>query len=118
MAAVKKYERIISDNIPFFKDKDNNLYLWENNGKSIEVPFLIGKLGEGDIATINQDKETKDSIEEKITEWRHQQFPRARDQIRRSNAIASVKPTGIEAPECTDEKPKRRIRRTKKELES
>jgi len=117
MTSVKKYERVVCDGIPFFKDKENNLYIWENNGKSIETPILIGRLGEGDVPEINKDKETQISIETKLIEWRRQQFPRARDQIRRPNAIARVKQTGVEAAE-SDEKPKRRVRRTKKELES
>lgn len=114
-----KYERIICEGIPFFKDATGKLYLWENNGIVVDAPIHIGQLSEcGEHLIINETEETKNNLAKKLTEWRKSQCARTREQIRRPDAIATINPGAITADEAAaiadDTVPKKRIRKTKK----
>ena len=115
-----KYERIICEGIPFFKDAAGKLYLWENNGTVVDAPVNIGQLSEcGEHIIINETEETKNNLAKKLAEWRESQNARTREQIRRPDAIATINPGAITADEAATaitntEIPKKRIRRTKK----
>lgn len=119
-----KYERIICEGIPFFKDAAGKLYLWENNGTVVDAPIHIGQLSEcGEHIIINETEETKNNLTQKLTEWRESQSARTREQIRRPDAIATINPGAITADEAAsmptdDTVPKKRTRKSKKSTES
>lgn len=118
-----KYERIICEGIPFFKDATGKLYLWENNGTVVDTPFHIGQLSEcGEHIVVNKTEETKNSLDKKLSEWRETQKARTREQIRRPDAIATINPGAITADEAAaTDKPisdtvvKKRTRKSKTE---
>ncbi len=118
-----KYERIICEGIPFFKDATGKLYLWENNGSVVDTPIHIGQLSEcGERIIINKTEETENNLANKLAEWRESQSSRTREQIRRPDAIATINPGAITADEAAsmptdDTVPKKRTRKSKKSTE-
>ncbi len=119
-----KYERIICEGIPFFKDATGKLYLWENNGTVVDAPIHIGQLSEcGEHIILNKTEETENNLAKKLAEWRESQSSRTREQIRRPDAIATINPGAITADEAAatptdDTVPKKRTRKSKKSTES
>ncbi len=119
-----KYERIICEGIPFFKDATGKLYLWENNGTVVDAPIHIGQLSEcGEHIILNKTEETENNLANKLAEWRESQSSRTREQIRRPDAIATINPGAITADEAAatptdDTVPKKRTRKSKKSTES
>lgn len=119
-----KYERIICEGIPFFKDAAGKLYLWENNGTVVDAPVHIGQLSEcGEHIIINETEETKNNLDKKLTEWRESQSARTREQIRRPDAIATINPGAITADEAAsvptdDTVSKKRSRKSNKSTDS
>ena len=118
-----KYERIICEGLPFFKDATGKLYLWENNGSVVDTPIHIGQLSEcGERIIINKTEETENNLAKKLAEWRESQSSRTREQIRRPDAIATINPGAITADEAAsmptdDTVPKKRTRKSKKSTE-
>lgn len=96
-----KYERVIIEGIPFFKDSTGKLYLWENSGTVVESPFHVGQLSEsGDSIVLIETEEARTALTAKLTEWREKQRPRTREQIRRADAIATISPGAITVDEA------------------
>ena len=120
-----KYERIICEGIPFFKDATGKLYLWENNGSVVDTPIHIGQLSEcGERIIINKTEETENNLANKLADWRESQSSRTREQIRRPDAIATINPGAITADEAAaaistdDTAQKKRTRKSKKSTET
>jgi hypothetical protein len=96
-----KYERVVIEGIPFFKDNTGKLYLWENSGTVVESPFHIGQLStSGDSIALIETEEARIALTTKLTEWREKQRPRTREQIRRTDAIATISPGAITVDEA------------------
>ncbi len=96
-----KYERVVIEGIPFFKDNTGKLYLWENSGTVVESPFHIGQLStSGDSIVLIETEEARTALTTKLTEWREKQRPRTREQIRRTDAIATISPGAITVDEA------------------
>jgi hypothetical protein len=111
----QKYERVICEGIPFFKDSTGKLYLWENNGTVLHSPFHIGQISDcgEQIIFAREEKDekvcTKDdgtcncrgcALETKLRIWREHQSSRTREQIRRPDAIATINPGAITVDEA------------------
>ncbi len=96
-----KYERVVIEGIPFFKDNTGKLYIWENSGTVVESPFHIGQLStSGDSIVLIETEEARTALTTKLTEWREKQRPRTREQIRRVDAIATISPGAITVDEA------------------